>query len=106
MLHRVMEAGLARQRDPDGVKFRPVIELTATGIAVMKAQQLPPSTLADLLPLRESSSGRRVVPVEGETPLTLDVDASQQASIACEPSARNWPVISSCLHTSSATIAR
>ena len=29
MLHRLMEAGLARQRDPDGVKFRPVVELTA-----------------------------------------------------------------------------
>jgi ATP-dependent DNA helicase RecQ len=60
MLHRLMEAGLARQRDPDGVKFRPVVELTATGIAVMKGQQQPPASLADLLPRRgSSSSGER-----------------------------------------------
>jgi ATP-dependent DNA helicase RecQ len=49
MLHRLMEAGLARQRDPDGVKFRPVVELTPAGIAVMKAQQPPPATLVDLV---------------------------------------------------------
>ena len=35
MLHRVLESGLARQRDPDGIKFRPVVELTATGASVM-----------------------------------------------------------------------
>jgi ATP-dependent DNA helicase RecQ len=52
MLHRLLEAGLARQKDPDGVKFRPVIELTAAGIAVMKGDQLPPANLADLLPRR------------------------------------------------------
>jgi len=56
MLHRVMEAGLARQRDPEGVKFRPVMELTAAGIAVMKGQQPPPTGLADLLPRRGSNS--------------------------------------------------
>jgi ATP-dependent DNA helicase RecQ len=50
MLHRVLETGLARQRDPDGVKFRPVVELTTAGIAVMKGEQLPPAGLADLLP--------------------------------------------------------
>ena len=50
MLHKVMEAGLARQRDPDGLKFRPVIELTGAGVAVMKGEQLPPASLADLLP--------------------------------------------------------
>ena len=61
MLHRVMEAGLARQRDPEGTKFRPVVELTAAGIAVMKGQQPPPATLADLLPRRgmSSSTGER-----------------------------------------------
>jgi ATP-dependent DNA helicase RecQ len=52
MLHRVMEAGLARQRDPDGVRFRPVVELTAAGIAVMKGLQPPPTSLADLIPRR------------------------------------------------------
>jgi ATP-dependent DNA helicase RecQ len=50
MLHRVLESGLARQRDPDGVKFRPVVELTAPGVAVMRGQQPPPAALADLLP--------------------------------------------------------
>ena len=104
MLHRLMEAGLARQRDPDGVKFRPVVELTAAGIAVMKAQQLPPASLADLLPRRASSSGRRVVPVEGDPSPSTPTRLSD--SIACEPSARNWPVTSNCPHTSSATIAR
>jgi ATP-dependent DNA helicase RecQ len=54
MLHRLMEAGLARQRDPDGVKFRPVVELTAAGVAVMKGEQLPPASLEDLLPRRGS----------------------------------------------------
>jgi len=52
MLHRLMEAGLARQRDPDGLKFRPVVELTAAGVAVMKGEQLPPANLADLAPAR------------------------------------------------------
>src|SRR5207244_3937380 len=50
MLHRLMESGLARQRDPDGVKFRPVIELTPAGVATMKAEQPPPASLEDLLP--------------------------------------------------------
>jgi ATP-dependent DNA helicase RecQ len=52
MLHRLMEGGLARQRDPDGVRFRPVIELTASGVAVMKGEQPPPAGLADLVPRR------------------------------------------------------
>jgi ATP-dependent DNA helicase RecQ len=56
MLHRVMEAGLARQKDPDGVKFRPVVELTAAGVAVMKGEQAPPASLIDLVPARLSAS--------------------------------------------------
>jgi ATP-dependent DNA helicase RecQ len=52
MLHRLMEAGLARQRDPEGVKFRPVVELTASGVAVMKGERLPPANLVDLAPSR------------------------------------------------------
>jgi ATP-dependent DNA helicase RecQ len=55
MLHRLMEVGLARQRDPDGIKFRPVIELTAAGIAVMKGTQPPPATLVDIAPTRDVS---------------------------------------------------
>ena len=67
MLHRMMESGLARQRDPDGVKFRPVVELTAAGVSVMKGEQLPPASLVDLMPRRgasstsSSSSSRRVI---------------------------------------------
>jgi ATP-dependent DNA helicase RecQ len=57
MLHRLMEAGLARQRDPDGVKFRPVVELTAAGVEVMKGAQLPPASLADLLPRGSRAGG-------------------------------------------------
>ncbi len=57
MLHRVMEAGLARQRDPDGVKFRPVVELTAAGIAVMKGEQSPPASLVDLIPRGARAGG-------------------------------------------------
>jgi len=52
MMHRLMEAGLARQKDPDGIKFRPVVELTAAGIGVMKGQQPPPAPLVDLIPRR------------------------------------------------------
>jgi ATP-dependent DNA helicase RecQ len=58
MLHRIMEAGLARQRDPDGIKFRPVVELTAAGIAVMKGTNPPPATLADLAPSSRGSARR------------------------------------------------
>jgi ATP-dependent DNA helicase RecQ len=50
MLHRVLETGLATQRDPDGVKFRPVVDLTASGVSVMRGQQPPPADLADLVP--------------------------------------------------------
>jgi len=68
MLHRLMEAGLARQRDPEGMKFRPVVEMTAAGVAVMKGEQLPPTSLADLIPRRaaapqlSSTPYRRIVP--------------------------------------------
>ena len=70
MLHRLMEAGLARQKDPDGVKFRPVVEITAAGVGVMKGEQLPPARLADLLPKHTApgatSERRRIVPVGRE----------------------------------------
>lgn len=89
MLHRLLEAGLARQRDPEGTKFMPVVELTAAGIAVMKGEQLPPASLADLVPRRggsradgtnpralgtnpraardiDAGGGRRVIPIEQE----------------------------------------
>jgi ATP-dependent DNA helicase RecQ len=80
MLHRIMEAGLARQRDPEGVKFRPVVELTAAGIAVMKDQTPPPSSLADLVPRYRpapATTGVRVVPVGEEID---EPDLSPEAS--------------------------
>ena len=55
MLHRLIEAGLARQRDPDR-NFRPVVELTPAGVAVMKGEQPPPAPLIDLLPRSSQSS--------------------------------------------------
>ena len=60
MLHRLMESGLARQRDPDGVKFRPVMELTAAGVAVMKGEVPPPATLADIAPTYRSREGPKL----------------------------------------------
>jgi ATP-dependent DNA helicase RecQ len=70
MLHRLIEAGLVRQRDPDGTKFRPVLELTEIGVGVMKSQQLPPSSLADLvsrkMPLPQPVV-RRFAPATEET---------------------------------------
>jgi ATP-dependent DNA helicase RecQ len=56
MLHRLMEAGLARQRDPDR-NFRPIVELTAAGVAVMKGEQPPPASLIDLLPRHGAGTG-------------------------------------------------
>ncbi len=60
MLHRIMEAGLARQKDPEGLKNRPVMELTAAGVAVMKGEAPPPASLIDLVPraIRETRESR------------------------------------------------
>jgi len=54
MIHRLLESGLARQRDPEGTKFMPVVDLTAAGVAVMKGEQNPPATLIDIVPRRNS----------------------------------------------------
>jgi ATP-dependent DNA helicase RecQ len=56
MLHRIMEAGLARQRDPAGVRYRPVMELTDLGVAVMKGLRPPPGVLAELIRSRQPVS--------------------------------------------------
>ena len=67
MLHRLMESGLARQRDPDR-NFRPIVELTAAGVAVMKGEQPPPASLIDIVPGHGFSSEsaprreRRIIP--------------------------------------------
>ena len=64
MLHRVLETGLARQRDPQGVRFRPVVEITTAGISVMKGEQYPPAALADLLPSHRESEAEKISPEE------------------------------------------
>lgn len=56
MLHRLLEAGLARQKSIEG-GFGTTIEMTANGIAVMKAQQTPPHMLADLVPTAKAPRG-------------------------------------------------
>jgi ATP-dependent DNA helicase RecQ len=50
MLHRVIESGLARQRNIGGDRPMYVVELTAAGVAVMKGERLPPASLADIAP--------------------------------------------------------
>jgi len=82
MLHRVLETGLARQRDPDGVKFRPVVDLTASGVSVMRGEQPPPADLADLVPARvervvESSTGKRAA--LDDQPMTPEVEVRFEA---------------------------
>jgi ATP-dependent DNA helicase RecQ len=79
MLHRLMDAGLARQRDPDGVKFRPVVELTPAGIRVMKAEQLPPASLADLVPMH------RAAPVRESYPSRMVIDRTDSVSEPVTP---------------------
>jgi ATP-dependent DNA helicase RecQ len=80
MLHRLMESGLARQRDPDGVKFRPVVELTTAGVEVMRGTQKPPATLADLMPRASSryarAGGNRAVRAITEDLPDLDDEAA------------------------------
>jgi ATP-dependent DNA helicase RecQ len=72
MLHRLIEAGLAKQRDADGTRFMPVVELTASGAAVMVGKSPVPVTLADLAGHRPSGSRQRVtVAVD----VTLDAEA-------------------------------
>lgn len=58
MLRRLVEAGLARQRDPEGTRFRPVVELTQNGAAVMKGMRRPPSVLANLMGVSRAESDR------------------------------------------------
>src|SRR5258706_591743 len=77
MLHRVMEAGLARQRDADGMKFRPVVELTASGVAVMRGTQAVPVGLADLAGSRAAlEETRQKVTVAEDRP--LDAEAKKR----------------------------
>ena len=78
MLHRIMEAGLARQRDPDGIKFRPVMELTAAGVAVMKAEVPPPMSLADLVPSRRAATSSSSSRSSSGSDELVDADAQNR----------------------------
>jgi ATP-dependent DNA helicase RecQ len=60
MVYRMVDVGLAQQRDPAGVVGRPIVELTGPGVSVMKAQELPPASLIDLLPRKETGRPQRV----------------------------------------------
>jgi ATP-dependent DNA helicase RecQ len=81
MLHRVLECGLARQRDPDGVKFRPVVDLTASGISVMRGEQPPPADLADLVPRQNE---RVIEPVERKRERAQGEPMSQEVEVRFE----------------------
>jgi ATP-dependent DNA helicase RecQ len=76
MVHRVIESGLARQRDV-GTPGKPiyVVELTAAGIGVMKGEQPPPLSLADLVP---SGPGTRA---SGTNPRALGTNPRAQRKI-------------------------
>jgi ATP-dependent DNA helicase RecQ len=79
MLHRLMEAGLARQRDPEGVKFRPVVELSSAGVAVMKGEQLPPATLGDLIPRHVVEPSRTRIRIDRSEDQSVDEAMSPEA---------------------------
>jgi ATP-dependent DNA helicase RecQ len=59
MLHRLIESGLARQRDPDGLR-RPIVEITAQGVEVMKGAHKPPGILSNLIPEKRTRSRSRL----------------------------------------------
>ena len=59
MVHRLIESGLARQAASDGDRRYPLVEITTAGVGVMKAEQPPPLTLADLLPKKSPKPANR-----------------------------------------------
>jgi ATP-dependent DNA helicase RecQ len=62
MLHRLIESGLARQRAIENMEFGRAIELTMAGIAVMKGDVPPPSSLADIAPNDRVRSNFTLIP--------------------------------------------
>jgi ATP-dependent DNA helicase RecQ len=78
MIHRLLETGLCRQRDPDGVKFRPIVELTALGVDVMKGVQPPPAILDDLLPRQTQTAARKAKAAAAEPDLIIDPAAAER----------------------------
>ena len=97
MLHRLIEAGMARQRDPDR-NFRPILELTPAGIAVMKSEQPPPAPLVDLLPRGSHQSVTRVArPTSMSQILTVQSSLPETSRLpsglkATQPTKHRWPV--------------
>ena len=77
MLHRLLESGLVRQRDPDGARFRPVVELTPLGIDVMKGSQ-PPATLDELLPRAFTATATAQATDDDAADLSADPDAARR----------------------------
>jgi ATP-dependent DNA helicase RecQ len=76
MLHRLLETGLGRQRDADGVRFRPVVELTPLGVEVMKGTQAPPVGLDELLPRQKTSSSK--TRTRSDPNLDIDPEAAER----------------------------
>ena len=71
MLHRLVEAGLAQLNDPEGLR-RPVISITAQGVAVMKATQPPPGFLSTLIPQGRTTRAARAASTDSQMPTELD----------------------------------
>lgn len=80
MLHRMLESGLARQRNVgERGKPRYVIELTLAGVGVMKQTQPPPPTLADLLETPKSTKTKSTRVADADTQaVPLDEAASDR----------------------------
>jgi ATP-dependent DNA helicase RecQ len=75
-IDRVMEAGLARQIDPDGT-FKPVIELTSTGVEVMRGTRRPPEVLAEMISVPATGVRERKKGKPAATDTTqMDVDST------------------------------
>lgn len=77
MIHRLIEAGLIRQKETDTPNIR-VVDLTAAGVDVMKGAHQPPSVLQDLVRL-DASTGRtrRATTSRGEAKIEETPEDSQ-----------------------------
>jgi ATP-dependent DNA helicase RecQ len=80
MLHRMLENGFARQRDAEGTKFRPVVELTAAGAAIMKGEHVPPASLEDLVPRRMAAIDAEEESRPRKREVEADIDGDPDAS--------------------------
>ncbi len=80
MVHRVIESGLARQRDV-GEPGKPiyVVELTTAGVSVMKGEIPPPTSLVDLVP---TGRGTRA---SGTNPRAMGTNPRARRATGIEP---------------------